>query len=295
MKKFWKIAGACVCTVALAGFLAGCSSSASSASTSASASASSAEPPVELKVFAANSLEKVLPEIQALYTASHPNVSFADNQTAASGTLVTQLADGASADVLITASKSSMDTAEKNGSVDAATRITMFNNDLIICVKEGSDLQINSLEDLATNDAITSIAIGDPNVVPAGKYALQSLESAGLVTYTTAEDGTIENIVWADSIAGRINAGADKVGTVAKYVSGGEVTVGFIYTSDLYRYTGIASAYVTPSDSHKVIVYPGAVVANSANAAAAADFINFCINDPEAQKLFSQYGFELAA
>ena len=294
MKKFWKVAGAFACAAMLAGVLAGCSSSSSSETEEQTTDEPVAEA-VELQVFAANSLEKVLPEVEALYTAANPNVTFADNNTAASGTLVTQLADApGTADVLITASKGSMDTAEENGSIDSATRVTMFNNALVIVAAEGSDLAIESIEDLATNDAITSIAIGDPNVVPAGKYALQSLESAGLVTYDTAEDGTIENIVWAESIANKMNAGADKVGTVAKYVSGGEVTVGFIYTSDLFRYDGLTTIFTTAADSHKAIVYPGAVVAGSANAEVAADFINFCITDPEAQALFQQYGFELA-
>lgn len=295
MKKYWKVAGALACAIALAGALAGCSSS-SSTTEEKTTQAEETTAAVELQVFAANSLEKVLPEVEALYTEANPNVTFADNNTAASGTLVTQLKDApGTADVLICASKGSMDTAEENGSIDSATRVNMFNNDLVIVAKEGSDLKISSLEDLATNDAITSIAIGDPNVVPAGKYALQSLESAGLVTYDTAEDGTIENIVWADSIADKINAGADKVGTVAKYVSGGEVTVGFIYTSDIYRYDGLTSVFTTAADSHKTIVYPGAVVAGSANADAAADFINFCMTDAKAQSLFQQYGFELAA
>ncbi len=295
MKKVLKVAGVFACAIALAGALAGCSSS-SSTTEEKETKAEETAPAVELQVFAANSLEKVLPEVEALYTEANPNVTFADNNTAASGTLVTQLADApGTADVLICASKGSMDTAEENGSIDSATRVNMFNNDLVIVAKEGSDLKISSIEDLATNDAITSIAIGDPNVVPAGKYALQSLESAGLVTYDTAEDGTIENIVWADSIANKINAGADKVGTVAKYVSGGEVTVGFIYTSDIYRYDGLTSIFTTAADSHKTIVYPGAVVAGSANADAAADFINFCMTDAKAQSLFQQYGFELAA
>ena len=92
-----------------------------------------------------------------------------------------------------------------------------------------------------------------------------------------------------------MNAGADKVGTVAKYVSQGDAQVGFVYSSDIYRYNGIKSIYTVPSDMHKAIKYPGAVTKDSANAQAAADFLNFCMSDPDAQKIFSQYGFELAA
>lgn len=302
MKKFTKIAGVALCSLALVSglALAGCSSSASSASASGSASASasaSASTPAAattLQVYAANSLQKALPEVQALYSKAHPEVAFADTQFEASGTLVTKLKDApGSADILITASKATMDNAEKNESTDASTRFDMFKNDLVVIVKSGSGLKVASIDDLKS-DAITSIAIGDPNVVPAGKYALQTLESAGLVTYTTSDSGTIENIVWDDSIAAKMNAGADKVGTVAKYVSGGECQVGFVYTSDVYRYDGVEIGYTTAADSHKKILYPGAVVKGVQNASVAADFLKFCSTDAEALKIFQKYGFELA-
>lgn len=275
--------------------LAGCSSS-SSSDESSSSSTTTEEEQVELQVFAANSLEKAMPEVQALYTQKHPNVTFADSQFKASGDLVSTLTGGGSADVLITASSSTMDDASNGGVIDDSTRMDMFTNDLVICTKEGSTLKINSLEDLATNSEITSIAIGDPATVPAGNYAFQSLQSAGFVVSNNTNDkGKPVDIVWADSIAGKMNAGADKVGTVASYVQSGQATCGFVYSSDIYRYDGIQSAYTTPADSHKAIKYPGAVCTTSSNPDVAADFLDFCVNDPDAQKIFQQYGFELAS
>ena len=81
---------------------------------------------------------------------------------------------------------------------------------------------------------------------------------------------------------------------MAQYVADGTVDCGFIYTSDIYRYDGVQQAFVTPADSHKNILYPGAVCTSSANPDVAADFINFCLTDPDALAIFSQYGFELA-
>lgn len=294
-KKTMKALVACTIAAALAGalVLVGCSSNTASTSTTTETTTSS-EPAVTLQVFAANSLQKALPEVQALYTEQNPNVTFADSQFKASGDLVTTLKSGGTADILITASTKTMDTAVSNGSVDEATRTDMFKNDLVICTATNSNLKITSVNDLATNSEITSIAIGDPNTVPAGKYALQTLKSAGLASYDEADDGTISNIVYADSIASKMNAGADKVGTVASYVQSGQATVGFVYTSDIYRYDGIQTAFTTPSDSHKTIKYPGAVCTSSTNASVAADFLNFCTTDPDAQKIFSEYGFELA-
>ncbi|MGN0038777.1 MAG: molybdate ABC transporter substrate-binding protein [Coriobacteriales bacterium] len=265
--------------------LAGCGGN------SASSGSNNAQPAVELQVFAANSLEKALPEVQALYT-EQTGVTFADTQFKASGDLVAQLEGGAAADILITASTGTMDKAVADGFVAEGAATNMFVNDLVVVTAADSTITISSLEDLAT-DAITSIAIGDPNVVPAGKYAVQALESAGLCTTETAEDGTI-TVTYDKSIAKKINDGADKVGTVASYVNEGQCDVGFVYTSDLYRYDGIQSIFTTPADSHKDILYPGAAITDSANAEAAAEFLDFCLNNADAQKIWQQYGFELA-
>lgn len=266
--------------------LAGCGGNSGSGS-----AGNDAKPAVELQVFAANSLEKALPEVQALYT-EQTGVTFADTQFKASGDLVAQLEGGASADILITASTGTMDKAVAGGFVAEGAATNMFVNDLVVVAGTDSTITISKLEDLAS-DAITSIAIGDPNVVPAGKYAVQALESAGLCTTKTADDGTI-TVTYDKSIASKINDGADKVGTVASYVNEGQCDVGLVYTSDLYRYEGIKSVFTTPADSHKDILYPGAAIADSANADAAAEFLDFCLNNADAQKIWQQYGFELA-
>ena len=266
--------------------LAGCGGNSGSGS-----AGNDAKPAVELQVFAANSLEKALPEVQALYT-EQTGVTFADTQFKASGDLVAQLEGGASADILITASTGTMDKAVAGGFVAEGAATNMFVNDLVVVAGADSTITVSSLKDLAS-DAITSIAIGDPNVVPAGKYAVQALESAGLCTTKTADDGTI-TVTYDKSIANKINDGADKVGTVASYVNEGQCDVGLVYTSDLYRYEGIKSVFTTPADSHKDILYPGAAIADSANADAAAEFLDFCLNNADAQKIWQQYGFELA-
>lgn len=247
----------------------------------------------EISIFAANSLQKALPKVQELYTAQNADVTFADTQFEASGTLVTKLKENtAAADILITASKKTMDNAVSNGSVDESTRFDMFANDLVICTSTANPVAIESLAVL-TSDAITSIAIGEPNAVPAGKYALQTLASAGLATYDEADDGTVSNIVYADSIAAKVNAGADKVGTVASYVKEGTCQVGFVYSSDIYRYDGISVAFTTAPDSHKSIIYPGAVSKGAKNAAAAKAFLEFCTTNADAVKIFQEYGFEV--
>lgn len=270
-------------TALFAGTLAGCGAKpAKPADTAGSAPAKA----VELQIFAANSLEKAMPEVQALYTEK-TGVTFADTQFKASGDLIEQMRAGAQADALITASKGTMDDAVAGGLVDEATRLDMFVNDLVVVKAEGSDVEIASLEDVKNIEG--KVAIGDAVTVPAGKYANQALSIIGLYTGAAGDDG-----VYAPEFADRV-ALADKVGTAAKYVSTGDATIGFVYSSDIFRYDGIEQAFVCPEDSHKPIVYPGAVAASSEHAKAAADFLDFCMNDAEAQKVWAKYGFELFA
>lgn len=239
-------------TVAAAGLgLAGCSGNKepeATGSDAGSAKASSKKETVELQVFAANSLEKALPEVQKLYT-EQTGTTFADTQFKASGDLVEQMRAGATVDVLITASKGTMDDAETVELVDADTREDMFVNDLVIIRAEGSDTKVEAIADVANLDG--KIAIGDAKTVPAGKYANQALASVGLYTGTEGDDGE-----YAPEIADKV-ALADKVGTAAAYVSTGDCVAGFVYSSDIFRYDGIEEAFVCPEDSHKPIVYPG--------------------------------------
>lgn len=278
---------ALIASLAIAGSVAGCSGNTAaqgSAEAAGSSSTQSAEN-VELQIFAANSLEKALPEVQALYT-EQTGVTFADTQFKASGDLVEQMRAGAQVDALITASKGTMDDAVEADLVDESTREDMFVNDLVIVKAEGSDLAISSIEDVASLDG--RIAIGDAATVPAGKYANQALASVGLYTNAEGADGE-----YAASIADKV-ALADKVGTAAKYVSTGDCVAGFVYSSDIFRYDGIEEAFVCPEDSHKPIVYPGAVSATSENAEEAAKFLEFCLTNKDAQKIWAKYGFELS-
>lgn len=271
-------------TALLAGTLAGCG--AKPADNAGSVEGSAPAKAVELQIFAANSLEKAMPEVQALYTEK-TGVTFADTQFKASGDLIEQMRAGAQVDALITASKGTMDDAVAGELVDEATRLDMFVNDLVVVKAEGTDVEIASLEDVKNIEG--KVAIGDAVTVPAGKYANQALNTIGLYTGGAGDDGE-----YAPEFADRV-ALADKVGTAAKYVSTGDATIGFVYSSDIFRYDGIEQAFVCPEDTHKPIVYPGAVSASSEHAEAAADFLDFCMNDAEAQKVWAKYGFELFA
>ncbi|MDE8703461.1 extracellular solute-binding protein [Adlercreutzia equolifaciens] len=266
-----------------------------SADQSAAAATSDGEEPVELQIFAANSLTKAMAEAQELYTQQHPNVTFGDTQYEASGTLNEMLGAGQYADILITASKGTMDDAVEAGYVKSDTNRTMFTNQLVVVTKEGGDLANTdvTLEDIAAGKY--TLSVGDENV-PAGNYAAQSLSTVGAYTEpdgATGADATGKGGTWSSTLEPKITFGA-KVGDVCKYAETGEVDIAMVYTSDVYRMGGVSICSVVPDDTHKAITYPGAVCTDSKNAEAAADFLEWCMTDEDCAKIWQEWGFEMA-
>lgn len=306
MKKQLRIVVAAVCAFAMVGAfaLAGCSSNGGSteqkgdSATEQSADNNNKEQ-VELQVFAANSLSKAMEEVQAAYIADgHDNVSFADTQYKASGELNEMLGAGSYADLLISASKGSMDTAVEKGYVDSSTRVDMFKNDLVMVSKEGSDIKDVTLDDIAAGKY--SICVGDDSV-PAGNYAAQSLSTVGVYTPAASDEGKTGKDISGKggSYQAFVDAGHKvvtdtSVGNVCKHAQSGDVDVAFVYTSDVYRFGGVQIVGTVPANTHKNIVYPGAVTSESKNAAATQEFLDWCLSSDKAQEIWQKWGFELA-
>ena len=290
------LAGAC--SFALVGALAlvGCSSSTETttddAATSDDAAVTAEE--IELQIFAANSLSEAMDEVQELYTSLNPEITFADTQYEASGTLNEMLGGGAYADILITASSGTMDTAVEEGYVDETTRFDMFTNDLVIVAGEDSDIEEVTLDDIATG--AYTLAVGDDNV-PAGNYAKQALSTVGCWidsdgttgSDSDGRDGTFEGT----PLEGLVTEGSS-VGNVCQYASSGDVDLAMVYTSDVYRIGGVKIVGEVPSDTHKSIIYPAAICADSEYAEAAEAFLEWAFTDEDAIAIWQAWGFELA-
>ena len=234
-------------------------------------------------------------EVQAAYIEDgHSNVTFADTQYKSSGELNEMLGAGSYADLLISASKGSMDTAVKEGYVDEGTRVDMFKNDLVIVSKEGSGLKDVTLQDIA--DGKYAFCVGDESV-PAGNYADQALSTVGVyVPSGDDEDKTGKDISGKNgSFAKGYNPVLDtSVGNVCKHAQSGDVDVAFVYTSDVYRFGGVEIVATVPADTHKNIVYPGAITSQSKNVEATQEFLDWCQNSEKAQEIWQKWGFELA-
>ncbi len=298
MTKAWKKLSILALAAALAAMVAmvGCSSSEQKTEEKADSTQTTATAdPVELQVFAANSLSKAMEEVQAAYIEDgHSNVSFADTQYKSSGELNEMLGAGSYADLLISASKGSMDTAVKSGYVDEGTRVDMFKNDLVIVAKEGSNIKDVTLQDIA--DGKYTFCVGDESV-PAGNYADQALSTVGVYVPSGDDAGKT-----GKDISGKSGSFADgytpvldtSVGNVCKHAQSGDVDVAFVYTSDVYRFGGVEIVGTVPADTHKNIVYPGAITSECKNVEATQEFLDWCLNSDKAQEIWQKWGFELA-
>ena len=303
MKKHVRIMLVAVLSFALVGAfaLAGCSSQpAEEPKQEENTQTPESEPanePVELQIFAANSLSKAMEEVQDLYKKDHGWVTFADTQYEASGTLNEMLGAGSYADILITASKGTMDAAVDEKYVDPNTRFDMFTNELVIVTGEGSDIEKSSLEDIATGEY--KISVGDDNV-PAGNYAKQALSTTDPVCYvdadgkvgkdSTGKGGTFEGT----PLEGMVTEGSS-VGNVCSYANSGDVDLAMVYSSDVYRFGGVKIVGTVPADTHKNIIYPAAICAESTNSEAAQEFLDWAFTNEDAIKIWQEWGFELAA
>lgn len=224
-----------------------------------------------LTVSAAASLTDALRKIGPQFEAAHPGVELRFN-FGASGLLVQQLRQGAPVDLLLTADLASMDQAASLGLIRPDTRINFAGNVLVLIEAAKSAAPLRQLADL-TQPAVRRIAIGKPTSVPAGRYAREVLEAAGL---------------W-DTLQPRL-VPADNVRQALDYVARGEVQAGFVYLSD-------AS---TQADKLRVVQrfdvavrYPGAITQatqGSPRAALAAALLLY-LRSREAQAILAQRGF----
>lgn len=260
-------------SLALACVLMGCSGNPSSAEQ------------VELEIYAANSLTDAMSEAQEAYAQEHPEVTFADTQFEASGTLVQKMEAGAKPDIFISANQKNMDTVVEDGLVASDAPFDIFSNDLVIVASDSSDIDGVTLQEAC--DGNYTVSVGDKNV-PAGTYAKQALYTVGCYTNESGADGEV-----VGPLKGNVTE-ADKVGSVCSYAQSGEVDLGFVYSSDVLRYGGVKVVCIVPGDAHQPIIYPAAVTKDSENADAAAAFLAWCQEDPEAQKIWQKWGFELA-
>jgi molybdate transport system substrate-binding protein len=226
---------------------------------------------VELNVSAAASLTDVLKEVNDLYTEKHPNVTITAN-FASSGTLQTQIQQGAPCDVFISAGAKQMGTLQNGGLILDDTRKDLLNNKVVLIVPNGSTLGLADFAGL-TGANVSRIAIGDPASVPAGTYGKKALDQLGIYSHVQSK-----LILCAD------------VRAVLTYVENGDVDAGIVYSTDALISDKVKVVAEGPAEVNATIVYPVAVIKASENPDAAQKYVDF-LSSNQAKAVFEDYGF----
>ena len=222
----------------------------------------------ELVVFAAVSLSDALREIGAEYERrSGRRVLFS---FAGSGDLARQIRAGAPAGLFVSADVARVDELERAGLVRAVDRVALLSNRLVVVVPASSPLVLRRASDLVS---LPRLALADPASVPAGAYARQWLERAG---------------VW-DAVRERVVPALDVRAALAA-VESGNAPAGIVYATDAAVSRRTRVAFEVPAAESPRIVYVAAVLAD-AGEAARAFFAQ--LRSPEAAATFRRLGFEV--
>ena len=275
------IAGAAAALTACGG---AASSTAASVASSAAASSQAARS-VELIVFAAASLTETLTAIGETYSAENPGVTFRFNFDS-SGTLKTQIQEGADCDLFISAGQKQMDqldimaladvNKDRLDFVDSDTRVDLLENKVVLCVPEGSDKGIDSFDALAEHLKAQDIlfCMGNSDV-PVGQYTQK------ILAYYDLDEKAL-------AAAGVITYGSN-VKEVTTQITEASVDAGVVYCTDAF------SAGLTPVDEATKemcgqVIYPAAVLKAAPNAEAAKEFLAYLQTD-RAATVFEGVGF----
>lgn len=213
-------------------------------------------------------------ELIPMFEEQYPGVTV-EGTYDSSGKLQTQIEEGLEADVFMSAATKQMKALDEEGMIASDTIVNLLENKIVLIVPAGSDSKIDSFEKIG--DA-ASIALGDPESVPAGQYAKEALTNLN---------------VW-DSIQDKVSFGTN-VTEVLNQVAAASADAGIVYATDAAskadQVTVVAEA---PEGSlEKKVIYPVAVVKATAHEDAAKAFVDF-LQTPEAIAVFESYGFVAA-
>ena len=230
-----------------------------------------------LTVFAAASLTQAFGEIGKAFEAANPGVTVTFN-FAGSQTLVTQIQQGAPADIFASASGTNMDAVVTAGFVDKAAPQIFVTNKLVVILPENNPANVQTLQDLAKPGL--KVVLGDATV-PAGKYARQILDNM-------SKDPTYGTDFGTKVLANVVSNETDVKQVVAK-IQLGEGDAGIVYVSDAIAAPTLKTIEI-PANLNVVAKYPIAPLIKSANLHLAAQFIAYVLS-ADGQATLKKWGF----
>ena len=231
--------------------------------------------PAPITVYGAASLGKVLDELAVLYYKSRGQRVVCSY--ASSAVLARQIEAGATADLFLSADTQWMDYLQQRVLIKPGSRSDLLGNTLVLIAPADSQVHLTIAPGFALAAALSGgrLAMGDPDSVPAGRYARQSLTALG---------------VWS-AVQAQV-AGADSVRTALAFVARGETPLGIVYGTDVLDDARVRLIGVFPADSHDAIVYPVALTTSAS--AAAQDFLGY-LKSSEAAAVFRRHAFAVLA
>ena len=234
-------------------------------------------------------MTETLTQLKDTFEAANPGVTVTCNFDS-SGTLKTQIEEGADCDLFLSAGQKQMNQLDIEADaavntdgldfVDGATRINLLENKVSLCVPEGNPKGIDSFDALAAalKDGDVLLAMGNSDV-PVGQYTQK------ILAYYELSEEELAN-------AGCITYGTN-VKEVTTQVSEGSVDCGVIYCTDAFSAGLTIADYATPEMCGQII-YPAAVLKTARNPDAAKAFLDY-LTGPEAAAVFENVGFSTAA
>ncbi len=231
-----------------------------------------AEGPV--RVYAAASLTGAMGEIATAWEKDgHPRATLV---FAASSSLAKQIENGAPADVFASADRKWMDYLDQRRKIDGASKVELLGNELVLIAPRGKAVAVKMDKGFDLAGAYTGkLCTGEPDVVPVGTYAKQSLTALG----------------WWGAMAPRV-VGTDDVRTALAFVERGECPLGIVYATDAATSDKVEIVGQFPANTHDPIVYPFALVGGAGSQA--RPFLAYLQSDA-AQAVFRKYGFSPVA
>lgn len=224
----------------------------------------------DLTVSAAASLTDAFKAVKTAFEAANPGTTVITN-FASSGALLRQIESGAPVDVFASADQKTMDQAAAKNLLAPGSRADFVQNGLVLIQPIDAKLALKGLADL-TQSGVKRIAIGNPETVPAGRYAREALTTAKLWEALSAK------LVPSESVRQTLD-----------YVARGEAEAGFVFSTDA-KIAGSKVRVVCDAPTTTRIAYPIAVVAGTKNPKAKA-FVDFVLS-PAGQKILQGYGFK---
>lgn len=225
----------------------------------------------EIQVSVAASLKEAMTEIRDLYVKEHPTQEVALD-FGGSGAIREKVLSGAPIDGVFLASQSDTQTLVDEDALEDPKEV--LTNQLVVVSPTDLAESSGELKDVLLET--DKIAIGEPQTVPAGKYAVETLENLGI--YAQVEPNLVQ---------------ASDVRQVLSYVESGNATVGFVYQTDAKITDKVKVIDVVDSDLHAPIVYLTGIVKESENQEAVAQFNEF-LTTTAAKEIFESYGFTVS-